>query len=677
MVGFARIGLAEETFIPRETVQVEAEAERLTLDSDRDLIEAKGNVVLTSGALSIQARSLTLDLKRGFIDLNAPLIRQYRGLWIEGRRMTLQPPSYNFEIDSPRIAMTRTYGSSRVFVKGSKASCSEGRCVLLNAEGTACPHQPAGYHISAKQITVHPSGDIDLDRPVIYLGESPILAAPWLRIRPADKPGFLPPRVGWDRHGGLILGPGGYVPIGSNASAQGHFALRTSQGLETFSMLKTSDLELSIEHLFDAPENEARVRSHADPPLKGSNFVLDIDITTDRNVVDDLAKDPLERAVTHLSSRAMWSTIASGAVLESYVGLIQPLNDNEPFNRFLTPRTSIALALPSVPLAYFFWPSIDLRLTRIEAFETDLARDASTSVAPSHIRLECSPKIDIPLTLGPFVVDSRIASRHQEWIPDGAGQRTRVVHLLAAEADLSLPLARDLLSLWHTVTPYVRYRAVPWFHGSSPQWIVDDFDRLEKGHGIESGFFTEIHGRGDMRVVHLAVAERVELAGLGQETGPTYLAGSVGLGPPLARVVADGAWDHELRRPSTAGVTVSSHIEGHGSLEIEGRWIGPGRGPHLDYVWNTSSGPWIAEPWPIQPKEALELTERFTARIAPRVEGRIGARIGVWPVQSLNALWYGVELSSKCRCFAAGIAASHRPSTSIPDVIATLRLVQQ
>lgn len=675
VVGFAPTVSAEDDPAPYEVV-IEAEAERLTLDPDRNLIEAEGHIVLTSGPLQINAKSLVLDLNKGVVDMHAPLIRQYKGLRIGGRRMILGPNSQSFEIEAPKIALLQESGAPRAEVKGSRAFCSDGRCVLLDADGTACPHQPPGYHIGARQVTVHPNGDLDLRRPVLYFENIPVFAAPWLRIRAAGEPGFLPPRIGWDRRGGFILGPSGYVPIGTSSYAQGHIAVRTSQGVETFSLLKTTDASLSIDHLLDGDENDIRLRTVANPDLEGANLALDVDVATGREVVDDLAKEPLDRAVTHLSSRALLSTIFGGAVVESYAEMIQPFGYDEPSNRFMTPRTSVAIEVPSVPWAVFLWPSVDLRFTRIEALGIDAARDAAESVAPSHMRLEASPEIDVPLSLGPFAVDARIASRHQVWMPDGADKKTISVNLLATEADLSIPLARDFVSFWHTVTPYVRYRAVPWFAGSSPKWVVDDFDRLEKGHGMETGVRTDIQSRGASRIAGLAVAERIGLEGLGKSAGPIYMVGSLEIGPPQARLVVDGAFDHELKKTSTAGVAVSSQIEEHGSFEMEGRWIGPGKGPQVDYLWNSSSGPWIVRTWPSRPGEAMELTERLSLRITKQVEGKAGARVGVWPSQSLNALWYGVELTPKCRCIAAGLFASHRPSALIPDVMATLKLMQ-
>ena len=105
-------------------------------------------------------------------------------------------------------------------------------------------------------------------------------------------------------------------------------------------------------------------------------------------------------------------------------------------------------------------------------------------------------------------------------------------------------------------------------------------------------------------------------------------------------------------------------------------WYGGGRGPHLDGRWSRTSGPWLATAWPLAPEDSLALFERAAAWFTRNWGASAGARVGVYPEPVLLLLWYGIELRSTCGCIAVGLTASHRPKRWVPDVLATLRLLE-
>jgi len=205
---------------------------------------------------------------------------------------------------------------------------------------------------------------------------------------------------------------------------------------------------------------------------------------------------------------------------------------------------------------------------------------------------------------------------------------------------------------------------------------MDDLDRLERGHGVEFGLRTALRRMTGQSIASFEIAERIYLEGFERIAGPAFLWGSIGLGPTRFRIRMDGALDHEGAVFSTAGGAISSTAEQGSSVEMAARWIGPGQGPHLDPTWHSAASPFLVMSWPTRPEEAVEVMEKTDIRLTKTIKMLAGARVGAWPRFSLHALWYGLELGSACGCVAAGLVASHRPESPIPDIMATFAITQ-
>jgi hypothetical protein len=452
-------------------------------------------------------------------------------------------------------------------------------------------------------------------------------------------------------------------------------AARTAQGLDALMHLTTSHLDVKIDHLLDNRQNYARLRARVMLPLEGASLVIESDIANSRLIIDDLARDPLERALTHTTSRTLWSADLYGMVLETSFELIHAFDSTDKLSaRFLSPAAAITLTYPSTPLADLLWPNMIVNITRFDALDAGLAQDALSLLTPPHTRAQGSFGLDLPAHLGPFDVEARVVSHHQIWLPDGVGTQSESTHLVASEALLALPLARKFDSVAHTISPTVRYRITPWLKGNSPGWVIDDFDRLARGHGFELGLVSKLRHLPKGILVSFEIFERIYLHGFDQKTGPAYLWGSIGLGPSRFRLYLDSAVDHEQALPSTAGLLMATSAEQGSTVEIGARWIGPGRGPHRDPTWHSANGPFLMNPWPTEPGEAVEIVEKTSLRLTQKITILAGARVGAWPRISLHALWYGLEMGSACGCVAAGLLASHRPQSPVPDVMATFAI---
>ncbi len=649
-------------------------AATIRLEPTNNLLFARGSCSLSIGDLQIDASSLTLDLRNRLVIFREPTLLGYRGLDLSGSHALVDLDAGTLELREPELRPRGRRGG--MLATAQAARCQDGACRLLEASATACPHEPAGYRIRADEILFHQSGDMDLERPVLELSDQPMFALPWLRLRPPGKAGFLPPRLGWDKDGGLIVGPAGYIPLGDSVSAQGHIAVRTRQGLESRTELHTPDLSLSLDHLLDLPKNSIRLRGQTTTQLLGATLAGQVDVVTDRYIIDGLAQDPLERAVTHTVSRGLLAADFKGLLVESYIELLQEFDRRGRIAAdILSPRATIELGLPATPLASFFWPSFDLSFTRVGFEGTDPLPDASTGLATGHSRLGLSYGVDVPHRLGPLATELRAKGIHRAWLLDGTETPPLAVHLISSEAYVGLPLARSFDALRHRIEPFIRYRLTPWLWGSTPEWVIDGQDRLRPGQGLEAGFTTQLDGRQPLPIVRVDIKERFDLPGLGAKPGPAYLAASVHGGPRWLSIAVDGSWDHTQDLPSTAGVSLSSQPSQGNRFDIGGRWVGPGRGPHRDQPFTEATGPALTALWPAWIGNRVEVYEELEIALTRHLGASTGTRIGVWPKRALHALWYGLRLRSSCGCIAAGITASHRLDAAVPDVMATLHLV--
>jgi hypothetical protein len=488
-------------------------AEKIHFDPATGRFVGEGDVMLTAGKMRISAALLSLDLESGNAILLKPVFLYREGLELSGTRLVVNLKTSAFKLESPELKTPRR-DASPVLAIGSSAACQEGICKIMDARATACPHRPTGYHIRADEILIHQNGDYDLKRPVLEVDGTDVAAIPWIRLRTGNASGFLPPRLGWDSKGGLVAGPAGHVPLGENAFAEGHAAVRTSQGFESRSALHARNLDLRVDHLFDAPTNLFRFGGETALPLRGASLNTDVDIVTNRQIIDDLAIDPLDRALTHTTSRGLLAADVDDVFIETYAELLQSFDAGEQISKeALTPRASVELGLAPLPISGFFWPTLSFRFTRFGMSSPDLFQDASQSLAPGHSRLEASYGFFAPGRAGPVNIGITAAGRHQAWLPDSGNEPKFAAHLGSAEAHVTLPLARRFKNFYHGINPYIRYRITPWLQGGAPSWTIDDFDRLRRGQGMEAGLSTALTGARRIPIVDLDLWERIDLPG--------------------------------------------------------------------------------------------------------------------------------------------------------------------
>jgi hypothetical protein len=654
--------------------EIALSASRLSFTPNGEEVEAEGDVRIDADGLELRASRAAVDLRSGAIRLDAPFSLKRGGLELRAASGSFSDGGRALRLVKPEIL--RLAPPPPFALRGERLSCDGGTCSLLRGVGTACPHRPSGYALEADEIVFHPSGDIDLTRPVLRIGGAKVAALPWMRLRPPSEPGFLAPRLGYSQKAGLIAGPAGHVPLGSRAFADGYIAGRTADGFEDGTRLHAPGADLRIEHVFSAPDgNSGRARLALGVPLAGAALAVDADAVTERRVLADTIFDPLERAVSRTESRLLFSLPVGSVLWESALSADQPLAGAraDGFPGFET-RASIRGSLVALPSASHLWPALDLALDRRDASSDAVLYDARGAYALPHTRLSAEPSLRAPFRLGPLSGRLSAASRHAVWLVDEESAVPPSRHDVGAAAELSLPLIGSLAGLPHLVTPRVAYRVLPFSRGDSPPWAFDRLDRAREGHAVEAGMSTALDPFGASPIAELSLAQRVFLPGLG-EGRAVYLFARAGAGAPWLRFSGEIAWDQREGAVSAAAAGLRTEDERGDAASIDARWYGRGDGPHLDGRWDDASSGWLGDgAWLGAPAQGLELAEAASAVVARIAVLSAGARVAVFPRPGLDALWYGVAFRSECGCAELGLKAAHRLDTPVPDVMLTFVL---
>ncbi len=649
---------------------VDIRADLVAVDPDSGAVRATGDVRIELGDAVLSASSATFDPQAGRLVLDGPFELATPERTIQGDGLDLDLEAESVVITTPATVV------SGLLVRGMSARCEAGTCVLDEASATPCPGSPPACGLTARRVTLHPSGDLDLESPRLEIGETTVAAVPWLRLRPPDASGFLPPRLGWSPTTGPVIGPAGQVALGRGVLAGGHFAARGISGYESASWLDFDTGDLRVDHLFDtASGHHGRLRLGLSVPLDGARLAADGDLITDGSIVDELAFDPAERALGHTASRLLLSSGGPDLAIESHAAFLQWIGDDGGPRGLLGPAAGVRVALPPLAWDLPVWPGLVLSLDRVSSLDGTLAPDALGALAPAHTRLEARPSLDVSRRLALFEAALRASTLHQVWLPDGPGRESIDRHAAAASARIALPFEGSPGGMRHRLTPAVGYRLVVPLAGDDPPWQVDTRDLPAGGQAVD---LSVDNGFGDpgRPALSISARQRFHLPGFGADTGPAWAALHVGGGPDWLRVDLAGALDERLLRPSLLRASLSSGDGGGTGLATGATWYGPGLGPHLEPGLDTSNTTDIAA-WPlVLLLETLELTEQASAAIGRHVLIHGGVRVGIVPEPALHGLWYGLKLRSSCGCASLGLVASHRPKTPVPDVILSLGLFE-
>lgn len=642
----------------------------MSIDPDSGAVEAAGEVRIELEDALLLAASATFDPRAGRLALHGPFELITAERTIRGDGLELDLAARTVVIASPATVV------SGLVVAGVSARCAAGSCVVEGASATPCPGSPPACGLTARRVTLHPAGDIDLEGPRLVLGETTVAALPWLRLRPPGSSGLLPPRLGWSESAGPVIGPAGQVALGGDLLAGGHLAARGISGYESASWLDFEAGDLRVDHLFDEESgHHGRLRLGLSAPLEGARLAADVDLLNDRVILDELAFDPAERALAHTASRVLLSGGGPALAVESHAAYHQWLGDDGAPRRLLGSAAGVRVSLPPVAWEPPVWPGLALSLDRIDSLDGGPAPDARGRYAPAHTRLEARPSLDLSRRLSLFEAGARAQTLHQLWLPDGPGRHSIDRHAAGAALHVDLPFEGHPRGVLHRLTPGIGYRLVVPLGGDAPPWLVDSRELPAGGQAVDLSL-DNAFGDPGRPLLTLAARQRFHLPGFGADPGPAWAELRAGGGPEWLRVDLAGALDERSLRPSLLRASLATG-DGRGTgLATGAAWYGPGEGPHLEPALETADATDLSA-WPLaRPLESLELTEQASAALSRHVLIHAGVRVGVVPEPALHGLWYGLKLRSSCGCATLGLVASHRPQTAVPDVLLSLALFE-
>lgn len=131
--------------------------------------------------LTFRADRVTLDPAKAAVELEGDVRARCGPLALKAEHLMLRSDAEGLHVDGP----------------GELLFCP-------------CPEAPLSLRFDTAEL--ESSGDLYIDDPALRMGDTTVLWAPWVWLRPADRVGLLAPRVAWRGDEGMLLGPGVHLP---------------------------------------------------------------------------------------------------------------------------------------------------------------------------------------------------------------------------------------------------------------------------------------------------------------------------------------------------------------------------------------------------------------------------------------------------------------------------------
>jgi hypothetical protein len=649
---------------------LEIEAKRLRLISTGEEIQADGAVVIVHQGNEIHGKSLTLNLREAYLLLVEPrYVLPQTGLAVNAGLLIASPHSNGVVLVKPSIRLPRR----TLVVDGRSATCYRNFCRVQDATFHLCPHSNL-FKIASRETVISDSGNIDLIDTHLILGDTALPALHFIRVRPENRSGLTLPRVGFSDEAGLILGPGGVVPINRDLKIGGHLALRSRQGFETASELETQEIHLRVDHLFVSPRNHIRVRGRTSRTVDHLTLRSDIDwVSRDRFIVEQLSTFSHERAATHTRTLARGGIAFGFAALESSLSYLQPFTRDGHLLKMSMPDFGLNFVMPSFPLNGVVYPDLFVALSRHGL--SDNGGPFTTAPAPtSYTLLSLSPSLYVGDRAGPISVLASLSTRHRLWHFDTASPQTVVHHAVEAHAELSLPLFRDFAAFRHVITPGLFYRVSPWQRGALPPLFANQLERRKSDHNLELGVTNTFSShKNQRRGAYIGIFERIRLTSQNSSATPLYLFFKTIFYSQSFEISVDGALNHKTWIPSFFGGALS-HTSMRNYINLGGRWLGEGSGPHLGDPFQSNSSPWISLSSDVVAAPTAEIFFDHRLSLSSTLFLTYGSRFSIYPTVSLHGVWYGLTFQTTCDCISASLTASHFPGTIVPSLMGNVSL---
>lgn len=207
--------------------QIKTQAESMSYDREKGLIEARGNVVVVKGDQELSADYVIVNTVTEEADAYGNVVMK-RGteVW-RGERL-----HYNFKLgagDADRMS----YNAEPFQLKAGKVQRLPGNTYKMNrASMTTCEHGFDHPHfvVKAKEITLIPDESIKGKHAVFYFGPVPFFYLPYW-YRDLDESTGWNFRAGYKSDWGAFLLSSYRYPMGDMLKGESHFDYRTDRGI--------------------------------------------------------------------------------------------------------------------------------------------------------------------------------------------------------------------------------------------------------------------------------------------------------------------------------------------------------------------------------------------------------------------------------------------------------------
>ncbi|MBN2530936.1 MAG: LPS assembly protein LptD [Deltaproteobacteria bacterium] len=543
-----------------------------------------------------------------------------------------------------------------VELSATRAKCRRNHCTLFRPRLFPCPRDARFLSFRARRIHLE-NNTIRLQSPRIYIGKIPVFGLPHLKLVPPSRPGFLLPVMGWSPEFGVRLGPRLYFPISNRQHFIAHTAIRGTRGLDNSLSGTGRHGYMLLNHLYQSSQNMFQVKSRGYfAPQKGG-LATDVHIASNKQIIDQLAFFPGDRAINHTESRFRFGVENPEAAFESQLIYFQHL----PGDTQIRHTGQLHIGTHWYPLPNGF-NHIQPRL----ALSIDRALADTQTPTQNRTRFQAMPVVMLPFQIFHLHTELQLGALAQQYQIDATSTgHSRL--LPGASLSAGLPLVKKKGHVSHLLHPIVVMQLAPVESGNAPRFPSDQFDAATSGahfmftvlntlgHQLSHPWL-QLHPTIHLRKMMVKKAEWEPLASIRVQSEYRWFSAQ-----------ANALWHIQPFKLNQGLFALSVASSQSSSFTSALYFRDTSTASFLSHV------PLTTDIWPVALPHSTQthtiLSHQLRLILTHQIQLHISPQFELWPGISLSALSYSIEFASSCRCLTASITAAHRPQHIAPDTM--------
>ena len=151
-------------------------------DWDKQVFVARGEVVVTSGDLTLQGDMLTMDLASGdvFVQGNVRLSQAEQEL--QGDSLVFNVETGEGSLENARTEIAVTEDNGTIFISGETVRIEDEQYLVSSATFTTCDLEDSHFHLATKELEYYPGDKVIIRGVTYYEGTVPLFYWPYLVI---------------------------------------------------------------------------------------------------------------------------------------------------------------------------------------------------------------------------------------------------------------------------------------------------------------------------------------------------------------------------------------------------------------------------------------------------------------------------------------------------------------